>query len=525
MERTFSKAICFLFLSIFSYAQDNQVKEVKTSVENFNAVSDLLNPANQRYCSTCAEQNKEPAKKCDWFDLSDKCKMYSPEKDFIQYGAWRSPSLLKAEKDQQEQRNKDFQEHQKTVQAAIQKEKEALEKAGAQGNSAVLTSPNGIYKLPPASIGAPSDDEKTEASQTFEMVRATIVRLLHNGKNDRDLSSSQKELIKRVQSIRFEAAEDAIPTAGGMYGGLGVINSICSSANAYYLYQTHTVKACPVMFKLNQRDLFNIFAHEIGHSIDPCIASFPLYKVNKQSASTLTGGARTYYNNLNIYSNSDYVVVKENPNDPMLKNLIKTGVLSLESKSVTFAPSTYPYHSTLQCLTNNNGIRTNINQTSIVNNYLNAYKENNLLDDKQLQAKKNELTEFFNQHSECMVGPKGLSQSQEVFGDWLSSEAVTDVLKNSPDTFGKDKKNSTLAMIGIDLNLACKEHFDQKNFFNGIGKNSDFENLNYQQYVINQRDSHPSTGKRINRIYLANPTIQKNLACSKTGNQTYCGGK
>lgn len=533
MDRTFSTILAILLITFsLAFAQET---EVTNSVGNINSVGDLLNPANQRYCTTCAEQNITKNNLCTLKDLTNDCKMYSPDKDFIKYGnAWVAPSLLKAQKDQETKKNADMAALQAKIHDALKKEQEAMkketentkqkdDKSKSNTESSTIISPMpsyglfgglGTYEI----IGNPTDDEIKQTADTFEMLKLSLIRIVTKGKPEHLQSNAEKQMAIRVKTIKIEPALDSANM------GYGANNSICMSPNAYYLGSTHTVKLCPAMYKLSQRDLVSVLTHEIGHSIDPCTSTFPLLKVNPSVSNKLDGEDFKAFKKVAPFM-SEYLLNQSDEDQASINRLIKIGAISVASPAVSYTLSTNPFYNVMQCLQsppNNFKGNTQYDKNKLIESYLSAYESSGILNKTQVALKKAQLNNYFTKHTECMVGPKGKSNAQETFSDFIASELVADLAINSGAKTNKDPHNFTKSFLGAPLNLACKEYYDNKSLtLNSI----EAENMKYLSYLMGKLDPHPSEADRVNKVYLSNPKIRSLLKCQKTGDQTYCGGK
>lgn len=123
------------------------------------------------------------------------------------------------------------------------------------------------------------EQEKIEkVKKIFSETKVNLIESIRRGRPDTALSNEEKSMLRRIETIQLKPPpeEGMEPTCNG------------GSLDAFYRSTDHTMTLCPAYYEQPSTQIAFVIGHEIGHSIDPCRSSSPLYS-NKEDNS-FTGG-------------------------------------------------------------------------------------------------------------------------------------------------------------------------------------------------------------------------------------------
>ena len=122
------------------------------------------------------------------------------------------------------------------------------------------------------SIANPSPAQVRNALRTAENIRTSAIDLITLGVRDPKLwTPEQTALVGRLQTVKFIMISNDDPACDSPAAPLG-------TPNAQYRFAIHSVALCPSAAKLAEPALFNILSHELGHVVQPCSQTYPIYK-------------------------------------------------------------------------------------------------------------------------------------------------------------------------------------------------------------------------------------------------------
>ncbi|CAN5648994.1 hypothetical protein BH10BDE1_BH10BDE1_12270 [soil metagenome] len=100
--------------------------------------------------------------------------------------------------------------------------------------------------------------------------RAAAIRYVSGGAPESSWAPQVRIAVERLRLLKFRLSE---PDSGDCFstGDPGI-------PNAQYRYNEHVIGICPALLKIPTAELAATLAHEIGHSVSPCMMSKPLVK-------------------------------------------------------------------------------------------------------------------------------------------------------------------------------------------------------------------------------------------------------
>jgi hypothetical protein len=329
-------------------------------------------------------------------------------------------------------------------------------------------------------------------SQTLQIFSETQNRVLKIIKRKKTLKNQNEidNLIKRIESIRLEVPRD--PDDLGDLAKEG-----CEMPNAVYEPMTHSITLCPQLLNLPESSLMQILAHEMGHSIDPCISGFA-------------------FDNKGILNNEG---ILGPPDD-------------LRTPSITEIPAgQHPFKSIVSCLKEKKSMGV---ATPKAEDLLSQISETDEDQEPPSQAIKN--LRFLKQEDESALLNKLPSlincgfitengHMQEAFSDWLGAEVLAGKIT---ETIDRKKANEyALSAKAFFASLDCDNLRDvARQKLNMMVENKCILPKHIQRIQDSPVEigpsSHPKTSDRINRIFLANPKIRQALGCQQSSELKHC---
>lgn len=345
-------------------------------------------------------------------------------------------------------------------------------------------------------------------------------------------------MIRRIELIKYKA-----PKANNLFAGS------CSSPNAYYDFSQHEFTICPQLLQTPDASLQMIIAHELGHSIDPCIASYPLEKHSgkQKPVPGAEGAAEARKIMLEKMSYVDFNPKVPQQSSDLYSSFESESVnemyqIAYENHQVTRVlegiPLTQnPFESVITCLKGGGSVAARMGdiagaKKNVLENMSNlrasgASEAHPQM--KALQETLNRLNSHYVEKEACgyMGIDEGPSQMQEAFSDWMATEVIANKM-NAIGKAGDTEKAKQIAFEANGIFVATSCESVQLDLFKSITDalsqagcirrtdtlNQDLENMS------RQADEHPENHARASRIFMAHPEINLALGCK----QPFLGG-
>jgi|GEM_PF-2868171 hypothetical protein len=327
--------------------------------------------------------------------------------------------------------------------------------------------------------------EEAKNKNLFEDTKNEIVRMLESrkdGKNNKDMDV----MIRRIQTVKMA------PIAG--HEAEYLTKASCNLPNAAYDYNTHTLLVCPQLYRYPQAALETVLAHELGHSIDPC----------------LVGG--------DLKQTSDGIVTELSHQEKVPGKVLVPGI----------AYDANPFKkNVLQCLQQKNSMGVTskpladyedeiMMQVQETESYANDGSEDPGIrkELEGLKKQQNEMKSTYKYQQACSWFKKS-GDAQETFADWVAAQVKRAKVSQIKDP--AKAKTYALESEGIFLSYSCGEvkqrvlskvlsQFDTRD-------RRQVETRCYDMVRMIGGETHPEGAQRIDKLHLAVPEIQKALGC------------
>lgn len=382
-----------------------------------------------------------------------------------------------------------------------------------------------------------------ETNRSFEIFTDTKSQLIAvlNKRKDGKNNSEIDNMIYRINKIRMNQPMTS-PAMMNM--------SPCSSPNAFYDPISHSFTLCPQLLQMPSATIQSIIAHELGHSIDPCTATYPLESIEgtpKQNPYSDYLNAQKDQQNTN--ENSAFLTF--NPTLPdqgseklsaydvnLLKDYLSFQFdnLSFKEKQQSVELKKNPFSSVVKCLQDNRSVGARMGDIkgakSAIFKKISDLQQSGASDSdpkiKELKQTLDRIDAVYADKIACsfMGSQGGHSQMQEAFSDWIASEVIANKIKTAPNKqIGQQiafEANGFFAAVdckSYDLDIAEKAKSTLEKagcLFRGSNFANDMQNMQLSD------DPHPEGYNRINKIFMANPTTASALSCEKKFGVKYC---
>jgi len=341
------------------------------------------------------------------------------------------------------------------------------------------------------------------ASGIFRDVKAQIVDVL----KQRRSSANSKEIdamIARVQSVEMSALKSFSVQALAEAG--------CDLPNAFYEPADHTLTLCPQILSAPDASIYMTLAHEIGHSIDPCVVSQNLEKTKDTTKYPFTPFANV---------DPDFV-------DHKNQTSIVSGVI----------PDKNPFDSVIQCLQSPQSVEVHLpSLVELKANLRKQIQESGFSGDSEedptvtiLKRQLRDIDSNYKKMGYCSISTdedgkdSDHSYMQESFADWISSKVLAAKLSGMDSARSKSWAFES-QLIGLQLSCPAFTA-DQKeaivsHLSPGACKTTKIQNILMRDDNKDSAD-HPAWTKRVSKIFLAQPALQKALQCKPSANVKAC---
>lgn len=362
----------------------------------------------------------------------------------------------------------------------------------------------------------------------------TVLKKRKNGSNDDEIEN----LIQRIETIKYME-----PKVESLFAGS------CGSPNAYYNPFNHEFTICPQMLQSPDATLQMIITHELGHSIDPCIASYSLQQhtgekkrnpqgdVMRESMNVFLKQMKAVEFNPKIPKQSEVMYSSFDPE--MVAQVYGSGLNNHQSREVLAGVplSKNPFASVVTCLQSGRSVSARMGdiegaKRNVLEN-IKTLKESGAPDShpqvQSLKATLARLDSHYVEKKSCgyMGSDKGPSQMQEAFSDWIASEVMAGKVEAANKMGDREKaKQIAFEANGFFASMNCEsfkldiaEEVQQVMTRAGCQRRGttlveDLTNMSRHE------DPHPEGHARVSRIFMGHPTISETLGCK----QPFLGG-
>jgi hypothetical protein len=356
------------------------------------------------------------------------------------------------------------------------------------------------------------------ADQVFKSTRDDMKSYLESIRTT-DNSEQIEELIKRVKAVQFSP----------MNLDLDMV-SFCGKPNARLKTATHSILVCPQFLAMPEATLRTLFLHELGHSIDPCIAEAPLYSRPRVPVARPEGDQTPNYYPTTNYDGLEYGTAAGRGGQLAAKGI---------------KPNQHPFAKAIGCLSGESsvGARTNGRQEGIKrvrDEILLLENEGaSAANSRKLSATKEylrqlEASEYGNASCSDYKGRDGYNQIQDGFSDWIAAEVIGQkaaALSDKPDV----QRRFVSESLGLVAQMTCIQIRSGLGLYvSDIRQQYKCEergmSISVQDFVESQLDDrntgdHSESVDRTNKIFLANPGISAALDCKPPAGVTHCAAK
>jgi hypothetical protein len=383
-------------------------------------------------------------------------------------------------------------------------------------------------------------DSLDKTYNLFKETQDRIVKVLESRMNSTN-AAEIKSMIERIRTVKMN-----VPPVGASFSGFGPCGA---GPNAFYAPYDHSFTVCPEFLQMPAASIQTVIAHELGHAIDPCTASFALSEAvgEKHKTDGFSGGGF-----FGAASMEGYI-----PFTPKLPAQRETNLCSVEEgiardyyrytlKEPKLLPvatvvglTQNPFASVVKCLESDESVHARMGDIEAIKKRfaekIKAMENEGAVSNSaalaDLKKRFASLEKNWVDHRACGFVPaknhNGTSQMQEAFADWMSGQVMSQKIKETSD----DKKKNQLAfetVASFAVMNGC-ENF-QGEFSAQVLKLTKEAGCTPEQSdfakdladMSTHHDVHPEDEDRVTRIFMANPEIQKSLGCGQKSGVKNC---
>lgn len=332
--------------------------------------------------------------------------------------------------------------------------------------------------------------EESRVRLLGEDIKKNLVDLLAKRRNSRNAAMIDN-MIARVRRVRWEVVLPNSPEE--------LFESGCYLPNARFKPPGNAVSLCPQMLGIPEGTLTMILAHELGHAIDPCMVSNTIIEMNGE----------------------EWVLGRDGDG-------MKSLVASVPAEK-------NPLDSVIQCLQSPQSLGVQIRNKTQKAKELRSHiaglvKEGVASSPGDLIAAQNKLREYEDPETPedyCAEGPNdsGAYYLQEAFSDWVAAEVLAERMRAENDA-GKNKAFVFESqLLGLQSECAGFSQ-EQKEMISkqvrAAGCKPAAVDALFSLDQARDVEDHPSWSRRMSKIYLAKPELQKALRCQPDRKSKSC---
>lgn len=342
-----------------------------------------------------------------------------------------------------------------------------------------------------AKIAPLYEKKKKQLSLMFQEVQKDIIELLQARKTGSVLGD--KELDAQIQRIKMASLrQPKIEDLGELF------EAGCEAPNAFYDRSRHTVSFCPQILDMPEASLYAVMSHELGHAIDPCVASLAL---KKNSEGRIFADSEGF---LGPKHSGNLLVAPSKKGAYAFEDVMKC-LSSAESMNISMANDKQRTLDEIQRLI------SEAQEDGAEEQYLEPLRE------QRLDAEK-----LYNEYPYCAEPGNG-RQLSEAFSDWMSAKLVAKKVARIKDPqrkreFVAESVSHFTTSDCPELKAGVAQFYMDELGDKGLSRCPSLRQLtdpefHQQQEQLEEESTHPSSRKRIDRIYFADPQIRKVMGC------------
>lgn len=351
-----------------------------------------------------------------------------------------------------------------------------------------------------------SDQFKKQEIRSVDIFKESKKSVLEFIKNKLSKNMSKKtdydSMVKRIETVKFRI-DRSVPYKN--------YQTACSTPNAFYSADKHTVTLCPQLLELPSAALKYVISHELGHAIDPCIMASPLRKVRDMRG-----------------------------NEVHMVSLFDQDGGGIIAKSIPFTE--FPEKKVISCLMSDDSLEARASDIETARKGLRDrfIRGQSLgIHDDISKMGWEQIDRIYDQYKGCSNLP-GRTQVGEGWSDWVGTEILAHDLKKIPE---EKKHQYSFEAFGLHIGRSCG--IDNKEVITKVKKTLEALNCSGEsnlytatsnenrKLAVNdvsvvrslmniQHNEHSLTADRFNKLLLAHPEIRKSLGCSPKDGGKYC---
>lgn len=376
---------------------------------------------------------------------------------------------------------------------------------------------------------------QSELTRTYNLYLDTKKELISvlknrkNGSNDAEIDN----MIERIEKIKYMKPKD-----GRLFAGA------CRGPNAYYDQFKHEFTICPQLLEAPDATIQMIIAHELGHAIDPCIASYTLKKhtgaekkdskfdAMKMAAEIALKQMRGIKFDPKI---PDQPEAMYSSFDPELVERQYSQALNDHKSSDVLAGiplSKNPFSTVLDCLQTRGSVSARMGDLSgarknVLDN-IQTLKASGADEShpqiKELRSTLERLDSVYSEKKACgyIGADDGPSQMQEAFADWIASEVTASKVKVAQESGDKERaRRISFEANGFFASMSCESYRleIEDQLKDAMRKAGCIERSTTLSQDLNNmsrsEDTHPEGHARVSRIFMGHPTLSGAIGCKQ----------
>lgn len=348
-----------------------------------------------------------------------------------------------------------------------------------------------------------------ELQKLFDYAKQTMLDEILKGRDLGSLRGAELSAYDRIRTVQF--------------GGISPQNRACARVGnpAGYSAESHNFVFCPMSGNFPKAQLLKIIAHEMAHSIGPCISESPLVRINWNAIAKLD--ASPAHIPKAIVADRDVsqllVAISQTPDrspyavltiSSMLKDqgaiarAQKLGLLEVVGPAMSEAEN--PSTPVITCLRDKEKVR-DIGEKeldTIAKHFVEGFKNTT---GKKQQSSVEEIKNRVRPFARCLE--TGTNHMLEAIPDAWSAKVMGKWLSENPPKTEIDK----VAPFAYDLPAVCGP------ITNAPDKVASLSVEDIKQIAItDMNEVHPSNRVRMDKLALTEPRIQKALGCEPIPN-------
>lgn len=365
-----------------------------------------------------------------------------------------------------------------------------------------------------------TDERKKHVEGLLARTKQLLIAEIRQNRRDADLSPAERRAIQKIEVIKV-TPYDKLKSEAACAGPV---------SQAFFNPLDHSINVCPNFYNFPDATIVSVIGHEMGHVVDACNSQMGVFAIHSDKVNALKSTKSGEVSN-------DEAINKDAKKSEVFNFLryasgrnISPSSLPLElmwspdaiqymkdkgciEETVAGTPlDAYFLKDSYDCLITNRKFQSTKDMSKLVDKIVQVRareQRDGYTTTAGRDANRKKLLGAFGKHPECLPG-NDKSEMGEVMADYLGSRVLGEFVKGQKPSNADEE----VASVSFFASLACMDKAKGKSKTGGEESAHDILEGAYAD-ARKLYDPHPIAIERLEKVFLADAEVRKNLGCTK----------